>query len=591
MKHNYNLILVTFLWLSFPVALQAQEWQWGKRGGSTDEIPASSLDNEEHVQAMTTDENGNVYLLSPIGIANADVDGHQKNTYSEYGGGGGANIDYVIASFDCSGNYRWSKVIGGSGSDVLLGLETDGLGHIYTTGRVIRNSPGFPVHFGSEGVANDTILPYGSGNQNKASLFVVQYTTEGVMNWLRMPQAADVSEIDATNGQTSVHLSVDASGNVFWICYIQPGTYVQGAFVNTTPGRSLYMFKYDVNGNFSGAVPIDMQLGGSAVNHLKMVRNPANGNLYVAGYKSLLSDDTVIMGGQNVSNHLYIAAFNASGNYLWKKENTLTASYSLDMDITLDTSGTVYITGATVSGDGFNGQVFTSANNQPFPFVLSMNSNGNTLWQTNASTNNSVFGDGITVHGNEVFITGGNAGNLNWSGSQLTVPTNSGYKVFTARFNRQTGGLNALAMLNGSFGFSDFGTATTADTAGNYYVGGKFGSQLQIAGQTVLNTGQQTDFFIAKYGTATCEVLSVGSTALKTLKVYPNPTNGALTIVQDIPQVLHYKLYTVLGTIVAKGEVNEIQSQVDLSAAVTGIYTLQLTDNKGAEQWIKVVKR
>ncbi len=44
----------------------------------------------------------------------------------------------------------------------------------------------------------------------------------------------------------------------------------------------------------------------------------------------------------------------------------------------------------------------------------------------------------------------------------------------------------------------------TADDKGNVFVGGQMGADLNVNGTTILSDGGNSDFFIAKYGTASC---------------------------------------------------------------------------------------
>ena len=109
MKKLYLLNCIYFLLFLFILgsySTQAQSWQWGKRGGTTDNT-IQNYDTWERINSLATDTNGNVYMLASVGIANCTIDGIPLETYGVYTGGGNASIDYILSSFDCAGTHRW----------------------------------------------------------------------------------------------------------------------------------------------------------------------------------------------------------------------------------------------------------------------------------------------------------------------------------------------------------------------------------------------------------------------------------------------------------------------------------------------------
>src|SRR5690606_18735456 len=115
--------------------LNAQSWQWGKRGGSPNGSGSSSV---EDIIDMTTDPNGNVYftarMLTPGDIEGLPVNGYSAPGYSSY--------DIILGSYDCRGNLRWLKTIGGyTGIDKPVALSVDSKGHVYLTGTVYGYQP------------------------------------------------------------------------------------------------------------------------------------------------------------------------------------------------------------------------------------------------------------------------------------------------------------------------------------------------------------------------------------------------------------------------------------------------------------------
>jgi hypothetical protein len=174
-----RLILFTFFFIA---TANAQSWQWGKRGGADNAMSSNIW--PEQVRSIVTDSQGNVFVLSPVGVAGLDVDGISKTAYSSTIGNI-APADYMIASFSCNGTYRWSKVIGGYGEDEIVGMDIDALGNIYIAGDLIPASTGqTAIHFDA-----DLTLPVSASSSNtfKQSLTISKYSNFGDLLWVKQP--------------------------------------------------------------------------------------------------------------------------------------------------------------------------------------------------------------------------------------------------------------------------------------------------------------------------------------------------------------------------------------------------------------------
>ncbi len=119
---------------------------------------------------LAPDIYGNVYFVSDVGSTNSQVDGVPKQNYNN----GFGLTDAVVASFSCTGVYRWSKIIGGGYNEYVNCVQSDALGNVYVLGQVgpSSNVPGDePVHFDT-----DVILPVSpsSATVNKESLFIIK---------------------------------------------------------------------------------------------------------------------------------------------------------------------------------------------------------------------------------------------------------------------------------------------------------------------------------------------------------------------------------------------------------------------------------
>ncbi|WP_276132477.1 PKD domain-containing protein [Polluticoccus soli] len=485
MKRTLTPALV-FVFLICNLSLvSAQSWQWGKRGGGN--ATGTNQTPEDNVMDMATDRNGNVYILSIVEtLGNEDIDGQFVNGFG--------TKDVLLSSFNCNGVLRWKKIFGGPSSEVLSGfnhsVRTDTTGHVYVVGDIYPSG-------GTSGFDTDTILPAGY----KKNRYLVQYDTSGNFNWLRMPQP-DTMSGGTSNRYRSVDLDVDNAGNVYWLC-IMDKCQIAGTS-QSIPSQGPYVLKYDVNGSFLGYTTLQMQAGGLLQSNFKcrLERDNSNGRFYLAGqYES----GQLIISTQIV-NSCYVGAFDAAGNLLWKKENSL-LSNGFSGRPQIDAQGNIYLLGQSRGGDNFNG---TAINNPlglgAFPFIVKLDANGNNIWLKSSATDAATFCGGIALkNNNEVAISGSYPRRLYWVGmDSLENPTNTGYDIFVARFNAQTGAMLRLDSLDSPTGYDDHSSALVADSKGNYYIGGSFAAQLTVNSNVLNNSGGPTDFFIAKYGSANC---------------------------------------------------------------------------------------
>ncbi|WP_026977681.1 T9SS type A sorting domain-containing protein [Flavobacterium tegetincola] len=586
-------LLYTLLFLA-TLSVQAQTWQWAKRGGSV--LPPPN--GNEKVVSMCVDPNGNVTVASLVSSSNINIDGNLKTGYSvQY-----PSSDIAIASFSCDGTYRWSKTIGGYNTDKIQDVGTDAEGNVYAAGTITvgvtdfgTTTTAYQAHFDT-----DTILPAAlqSVNQYKKSMFLIKYDSIGTFKWLRMPQPDDVTNVTSISQNSSKNLQVDGLGNSYWYVYLSPGVYANGNYTVTSPGVTHHILKYDSEGNFVSGLPIDIVTTG--YNDFRFTRNHINGNYYiVGGFSSLAEEGTITIGGQLMAHSKYLAAFDSTGAFLWTRTNNGNTPWEVqDFDVTFDANNDLYLTGTTLYSsplegpnviDGWNGQQFVvPANNSgTFMYVVKMDTMGNTIWQTNSSSVGNA--KGIAINGNEVAITGYSHSFI-WQGINFIYPNNGGdgQYPFIIRFNKNTGAIIANHYLTANSVSSDYGQRILSDNVGNYLIGGSFQSTMSGFGGSITNVGGSDDFFVAKFGSASCDFLGATVFDKKATILYPNPVLNHLFI--NTQEVQKYQVYSILGSKISEG-VLSVGSSIDCSNLTSGVYLLNLINNNGLSTTMKFVKQ
>ncbi len=540
--------------------IQAQDWQWIRDGGSVDTLNPNWV-NDEQVIDMVTDSQRNVYVISPVGLADLNIDGNPKINWGDYPN----PVDFALASFTCDGTYRWSKIIGGAGIEYLKSVQVDSQDNIYIAGRFQGvQSTSFPPR-----IDDDFIMEGGPTYQRK--MFIAKFNSDGVFQWIRRPEPNDINN-------SSFELIIDETDTLHWFVFIEPGIYADGAFTNTLEGHNLFAFTYDVNGNFLNTTHIQ---GFEPLTSFKfkIYRNPYNNNYYML-YRKVQTTGTVNVNGTTITGTTFIASWDENGVFKWLTENSSDTVGSLSIhDLEFDPNNNIYLCGriAGLHLDSFLG--FSVAETITPYFLLKTNPTADTLlWSTYCSENVHAGGGGLVYNDTEIgLVTASGGTNFVWGTETLNInPAGAAFDVVFARFNTQTGETLSLDRLVGDDGNQDLGTKIITDNNNDYLIGGGFGHYIYDAfGNQNINAGGSTDFFVAKYATEACETVSVEDLEDFGLQLYPNPVQNTLTITAR-ENIKNIRIINVLGQEVLVARPLSLETTVDLSKLHSGTYFVRV---------------
>lgn len=529
-KFNKLHFIVLFL-ISFfnSIALQSQSFQWAKSGGSTD-------DWREQIEHIVTDAQGNVYGTALVGRDNLQVDGIPKTINSQI-----FQNNSLLVSFTCDGSFRWSKYISGIGSHIK-GLVIDSQANIYVTGNAI-NTDYLAMQFDV-----DLIRPLASGSYpnfaNSQVFFIAKYATNGALQWVKYPEPNNVKAYSYTNlgSGRALGMQNDNDGNLYILALLHKGVYANGQYVNnlngTQPwaedqlanniGQSHHILKYDTMGNFVSGFSIGLDFSwqtyttlndpvfGKKIISYDFVRNKNNGSFYLATRNNYYTQyPPLLINDEPLTQYKILIAYNAQGQFLWKKTNSSTLSYGTKPKIALDDNGNIYWCDGTVfynpisniGQDAFANQLITTTSEIDFytmhPYVAKLNPNGDLLWLKHAEKQISFVQEkSITVNGNEVAI-GDSSQYAYWENREFDGLNFNNLDII--RLNKDTGALINIdtAPVNNT-NVSAQPACITADAIGNYYLGGFYDTPLTVGSTTINSSGGTSDFFIAKFGTNNC---------------------------------------------------------------------------------------
>lgn len=164
--------------------------------------------------------------------------------------------------------------------------------------------------------------------------------------------------------------------------------------------------------------------------------------------------------------------------------------------------------------------------------------------------------------------------------------------VVNALPNVALGTFQDVCVYNPAFALSG-GTPAGGTYSGTGVSGGNFDPAAAGLGSETI-TYSYTDATTTCSNTATNTILveaclGLENNEIATVSVYPNPTDGKLTL-SNIAGSSAFKIVSVSGQVVLDGIVSNTANTIDLSSFENGIYVLQLSQDQGV-QTIRIVKK
>ncbi|MBL0341856.1 MAG: SBBP repeat-containing protein [Bacteroidetes bacterium] len=312
----------------------------------------------------------------------------------------------------------------------------------------------------------------------------------------------------------------------------------------------------------------------------------AAGNVFISGVFFGTVDFDPGAGVTNVTPvpygcNIYIAKYDASGNFLWIKNIPIIASYGHN-SMAIDGSGNIYITGF-FSGTNldFNpgaGSAFlTSIAGGNDIYIAKYDNNGNYLWAKSIGSSGSDRGNEIlTDPSGNVFVTGNFASTVDFDpGIGIANLSASGtLSIFLAKYD-----------CNGNYlwakNIDGAGSADVRDIAlsptGNIYLTGNYSASVDFdpgMGISNLTSVGNVDIFFAKYDPVgnLLWAKSIGSTGID------GGTALAVTAMGDV---------FITGTFNLTADFDAGAGLMNLTAGITANSYITKYDASGNYQWVK----
>ncbi len=541
-----NILTLVIISISFTSYSYSQQWVQTKNG---------TANFDDAATAVTTDNNGNVYVTGYLTITNHGA-------------------DYVTIKYNSSGIQQWLKRYNGpgSGDDKPRAIFVDANANVYVTG------------------ISDAYPSYGLDND----VATVKYNSQGVQQWVARYDGNIIRE-DAGNA-----IKVDASGNVYVTGYVTvPNLGYSAPDYLTLKYNSAGVLQWSATHNGPGN-------GGDVAVGLGL---DANGNVYVTGTDFAGHDP-------DGEGDIVTIKYNSSGAEQWlARFNGAISEGDGATGIAVDAAGNSFVTGSTrlggidvdyitikynsngvqqwqaqYGGDANqgdvpvgigldnSGNVYVAGYDQKFPYyydylTIKYNASGQQQWTAryNGKTGGNDWATSLAVDasGNS-YVTGQSIGtNFTWDFATVKYST-SGVKQWARTFD-------------GSAHGDDIGNAVAVDANGNVFVAG------------TATTSTDFDYTTIKYSSSgqkeiVAETNSEESSLL--FESYPNPFSTITTVDYELLQDrnVQFTIYDQQGIVVQEINFGEMMQghhsfTIDAEQLSAGIYLCEM--KTGDENYVK----
>ncbi len=430
MKKLFLLIVAFSLWGNQIVKCQPA-FEWVKNiGGSGTDVGTE----------ITSDADGNVIVC---GRFETTMDSDPSSGISNLVSAG--DFDMVVIKFDSTGQFIWSKRVGGTGFDEFTNVECDALGNVILVG-YFEGTVDLDPNVGVNSVTSQGI----------SDLYVMKLSPEGETLWMH--------ELTGASDESTGGLSVTSTGHIF----------VSGGFFGTTnfsTSTSLtsagendaYVMKLNPDGTLNWV----KQIGGTSFDYAWDLDTYTNGDVVLAGrFRDVVDFNpgvAVANGTSAGSNDGFLVRFNTNGDYVW--HNTFGGTgfdevWAVTTDLDNNTFTYGYFSGTVDLAPGVAVQNFTS-NGSDDLFIQKFNPSGTMLWvktfggselensydiATDSEGNVVVIGDYFntvdfdpgagtfnmtSLGNNDIFMLQLDAnGNFNWMQSIGSTFSQAGYALY-----------------------------------------------------------------------------------------------------------------------------------------------------------------
>ncbi|MPM15277.1 hypothetical protein SDC9_61645 [bioreactor metagenome] len=567
---------------------------WAKKMGGT---------ASDYGYAIAVDTMGSVYSCGWFG-GTADFDpGTSAATLTTAGGD-----DIFISKLDSSGNYKWARRMGGSGSDRANSIATDKAGNVYAGGYYNGTADFNPGGAGFQMTSNGL-----------SDVYACKLDSGGVFKW--------ASGIGGLATDWCYGIDADSIGNVFITgtfsdsADFDPGPAIQKLISNGS--MDIFVGKLDSMGQLVWAA----NMGSASDDMGRSVKVDKLGFVHSTGYFSGTADfdpgaaefDLISNGGYDV----YASTLDSAGAFLCAGGMGGAGSTDYGMAMALDNSGFSYYAGSYSGNADFDPESTTynlAASGTTDAFVVKLiacapcmptacdttmsvcsgmvSPSGNYIWTTNGTYTDTIFNahqcdSVITFH---LTITQNTYGTINpVVCDNYTVPSGN-YTYYANGTYHDTipnaAGCDSILTINLSIVPPDTSVGQTGNTLTALASPAMYqwvdcnNAFMTIPGETAqsFTPTQSGSYAVVVYQNGCFEMSDCFQVTISSvmenekpsqLNIFPNPSNGLFSFENKGEAAVPYEITDAAGKVVQRGVLQNGSGFIDLQDFENGIYILK----------------
>ena len=316
----------------------------------------------------------------------------------------------------------------------------------------------------------------------------------------------------------------------------------------------------------TGAITWQKSLGGTDVDFAIFIQQTTDGGYIVAGFS--YSTDGDVTGNHGQADY-WVVKLSSTGAITWQKSLGGTGG-DFANSIQQTTDGGYIVAGFSNST---NGDVTGNHGSTDY-WVVKLDSIGTIIWQKSLGGSGEDFGSSIQQTADGGYIVEGYS-----SSTDGDVTGNHGlYDSWVVKLDN-VGTISWQKSLGGTV--DDKSGFIQQTTDGGYIFAGRSQS---TDGDVTGNHGSY-DYWVVKLS-STVGITEI--TELNEFSVYPNPTSKQITLKANHQLIgAFYTIYDNMGKTVISGQINAIQTVIELGNLSGGIYLFSVGENKKSFKVIK----
>ncbi len=542
-----NKIIIIQLLLLYTLRVNSQQIKWVYEIKGKNNLPIS----KNILTPPVIDTKGNSFFLiqckDTLLINNQPIINSKKSCI-------------VLMSLDSNGIYRWSLAMN-AGTDLAVK-------------DMIATSDGSVILIGNYN--GDMLLSNGTKVDSiwYTNGFLFKVNTSGNLVWSK-------SHKYAHNG-LDAKLASDDNGNI----YINLVTSILGAMVNDTAlqhKKGVSVAKFSKDGNL---IKVNSNISNASVGNIAVSKD--GNHLYIFNvldsksniqYDSLSVVDTTL---QTVEKDFYVAGADKDLNFVFLKRFPAKATYAIDhlynKSMCVDAKGNFYFSYIFIGKLSLAGKDFNSL--QHFPIWLKIDTLGAIKWVQSSTDSNGYYGTsynmGIGSNG-RVYTC------FNASGTYEIGTLNVSQRAFLNMYFDDSANIIAAREFWGN-GFPTLSGSVVSDGDNTFVL--QIGDSV-LYNQQYYGNGSNKIVFL-KIANPNFSFKIDKKQFIDNISVYPNPTNGIVTIKHDLAKRQSFSIYNNLGEIIYQSTLlpNSGEQLIDIGFLPDGLYLLRVGDTT-----IKIVKQ